>query len=211
MTKKVVDRSLITKRVLPHDQSHQFSNEDCSPDKEQSNTHTCFWCLPSLIFTKRRHKREIAPDGESAEEILKTYRSTPPRRNLCTPECAHCSSATRKNRKKTDDGDELVLAEEGSSTNQDEMVCSICLDTFHIGEQVAWSRMGYCQHVFHYKCILPWAVLGHVRCPVCRLSFWSQRNDTQPCPLCCHTSGAENGPASEMRKSRFCVEHGLCN
>lgn len=63
--------------------------------------------------------------------------------------------------------DELVLAEEGNVTT--ELVCPVCLDAFRVGEEVTWSKLQHCRHVFHYECILPWAVLGHSKCSISNL------------------------------------------
>ena len=160
-------------------------------------------CLSSRCCCKRRQKQTIDPAPESAEEILESYRH-----QMCVVHCNSMRTDTAKNetekeQTRTDCDDELVLAEEGSDINNAEMLCPICIEPFRIGEQVAWSGLGNCRHVFHYECILPWAVLGNVQCPVCRERFWSRKH---PC-IRCHNSGTGNH--SEMRQSRFCVQHGL--
>mmetsp|Transcript_2897 Transcript_2897/g.5588 ORF Transcript_2897/g.5588 Transcript_2897/m.5588 type:complete len:133 (-) Transcript_2897:2961-3359(-) len=112
---------------------------------------------------------------------------------------------TEKKQTKTGCGDELELAEEGSSMNDDAIFCPKCLEPSHVGEQVAWSKMGHCRHVFYYDCILPWALLGNVHCPMWREIFWS-RKIMEQCSLC-HNSGTKRN--SEMKRTRFCVQHGL--
>ena len=58
---------------------------------------------------------------------------------------------------------------------EDGLECTICLSTYQIGETVAWSKLkNGCTHVFHYDCILKWALDGHVHCPICRTLFWSR-------------------------------------
>lgn len=110
-----------------------------------------------------------------------------------------------------DDG--LDLAEEGAinSTTTDTL-CPVCLEAFHIGDEVTWSKLQHCHHVFHYECILPWAVLGHVHCPVCREVFWSRHLQTpSECRICFRLRKNMDGRTEEsvLERSRFCVLHGL--
>jgi hypothetical protein len=52
--------------------------------------------------------------------------------------------------------------------------CSICLDTFTSGEEVAWAKdsgststeVG-CDHIFHRECLISW-LQYHDECPLCR-------------------------------------------
>jgi hypothetical protein len=55
----------------------------------------------------------------------------------------------------------------GKETSEEEKVCTICLETFLPGEQVAVTP---CNHTFHQGCIAPW-VQGHGSCPVCRFAL----------------------------------------
>jgi len=61
--------------------------------------------------------------------------------------------------------------------SDDKQLCPICLCDFEVGESVVWSKLrgisGGCKHVFHHECFVPWAQRGHLRCPVCRDTFWS--------------------------------------
>lgn len=45
--------------------------------------------------------------------------------------------------------------------------CSVCLNHFNVGDELAWSRKLKCQHVFHSDCLIPW-LMKHEECPVCR-------------------------------------------
>eukprot|EP00581_Thalassiosira_minuscula_P018563 CAMPEP_0183733360 /NCGR_PEP_ID=MMETSP0737-20130205/40948_1 /TAXON_ID=385413 /ORGANISM="Thalassiosira miniscula, Strain CCMP1093" /LENGTH=233 /DNA_ID=CAMNT_0025966599 /DNA_START=51 /DNA_END=749 /DNA_ORIENTATION=- len=146
-SRKEVDRSIIKKRVLRHGQSQLFSRDEkyASDDEAVSK--------PSACCCIKRKKRLNAPDPqpagesveicidpapESAEDILKSYRDH--------KMCVECNSMRLNNgengtdvdQSTTGSDDELVRAEEGTNTPNDEMVCPICLEPFHIGEQVAW-------------------------------------------------------------------------
>ena len=54
----------------------------------------------------------------------------------------------------------------------EEKACTVCLETFLPGEQVAITP---CNHMFHQGCIAPW-VKGHGNCPVCRFVLCERRN-----------------------------------
>ena len=59
--------------------------------------------------------------------------------------------------------------------------CVVCLETFEIGDKVAWSK-GHtgCKHVWHVECISSWLrQLKHEECPSCRASLLPelQRSD----------------------------------
>lgn len=56
----------------------------------------------------------------------------------------------------------------------EEKACTVCLETFLPGEQVAVTP---CNHMFHQECIAPW-VKGHGNCPVCRFALCERRNTT---------------------------------
>ena len=43
--------------------------------------------------------------------------------------------------------------------------CTICLNAFHVGENVAELN---CQHRYHRECISRWLVHHQSTCPVCR-------------------------------------------
>ena len=183
--------------VQPHGQGKPCICGDSDPE-DQTKGGTCCW--PRLISrcrSKRAEKHAIRPATESASVMSKT-------RGQENSELQTCVQAVS-------DGDErLELAKEGSSVGGDGIICGICIDYFRVGEKVTCSRMERCRHVFHYECILPWAVLGHLDCPVCRATFWSQgRSESEP-PIFSLCHGAMRWrAASEIRHSQFCVQHGL--
>ena len=187
------------KRVQPHGSEEQRQSEDVdnSTEEEEKDTdedHVS--CLSHLIppCWRRNTKDKVAPD----EDILEKYRA-----KSNNHVCAHFNSMRMDvgHNEIVTDEDELVLAEEGECIVE-EMTCNICLEAFKVGQKVSWSKEG-CQHVFHYDCILPWAILGHVRCPVCRDVYWHRENRG----LCRRRKESES--AIETRKKTFCVVHGL--
>ena len=183
------------KRVLPHGSEEQCQSEDVDNNnteeegKDTKDTHVSYLSLLIPPCWRRNTKDKVAPE----EDILETYRAK-------NHVCAHCNSL-RIHNGVVEDNDELVLAEEGECIAE-EMTCNICLEAFEVGQKVSWSKEG-CQHVFHYDCILPWAVMGNVRCPVCREVYWCREKSR----LCCRRKESES--AIEMRKKTFCVIHGF--
>ena len=50
------------------------------------------------------------------------------------------------------------------------VMCSICLEPFESGEEIAWSKHMKCQHIFHSDCLEQW-LMKHDDCPICRKAF----------------------------------------
>ena len=59
--------------------------------------------------------------------------------------------------------------------NNAENLCSVCLEPFLPGDEVAWSKDLKCQHCFHFDCLNPW-LMKHGDCPVCRTEFLSKKD-----------------------------------
>eukprot|EP00804_Cyclotella_cryptica_P000362 CCRYP_008685-RB/>CCRYP_008685-RB protein AED:0.07 eAED:0.07 QI:1256/1/1/1/0/0/4/117/311 len=202
----VVNRSIVRKKVLPHGQSHCFSERDGNENIDEIQR------KPRIICCCRKPTVSVASLPETATEILDSYK--------LKSYGELRKQARRVHDENNDDGmnncdEELVLAEEGMANSTNDILCPICLDSFHIDEEVAWSKLQHCKHVFHYECILPWAVLGHIHCPVCREVFWSKnRRDHNECMLCQWlktNAETQNSLDAEslLEVSRFCVLHGL--
>lgn len=209
-----VDYLFYLQRVLPHGQSQLFLT---AKDEEISRHAYCSWLGKLQCFSNRAKK-------ETTEEVLETHQS-----KSCSDRlCAQCNLRPEgdKNNQANDnmidtiiEEEDLVLAEEGSNVIDDEIICPICIEPFRIGEKVTWSKNGYCRHVFHYDCIIPWAMLGNVDCPVCRESFWTKKSLVQTCfryhwgyeESECNDRGSHRrrSPPEMMRQSAFCVQHGL--
>lgn len=73
-----------------------------------------------------------------------------------------------KKEESTDDVSETQVSEQDEENAQ--VVCSICLNEYEQGEEIAWSPNKNCEHFFHRACIVEW-LLSHDDCPCCRLDF----------------------------------------
>ena len=184
---------LHAQKVVPHGQSRQF---DCTDDvlggvvPQPQQMKSKFQCC----------RRQKAPN-DTAKSVLESYR--------IKSYCGFHSQSLQHNHSKTMDQDDgLAAVEEGRDPIDN--VCPICLETFHVGDEVSWSKLQHCEceHVFHYECILPWAVLGHVQCPVCREEFWSKQIHSHCCVKLRRSLAYQNEAAS-LERSKFCVIHGL--
>jgi hypothetical protein len=185
---------------LPHGQSQRFDErEENTVNKEHHKTKHSQCCRFS------RSPNTAAAIIESYK--LKTYRELREQKLKRRLQNEHPEPNSQ--------GDELVLAEEGLSNSINDIICPVCLDPFHVGEEVTWSKLQHCRHTFHYECIIPWLVLGHVHCPVCREVFWSRHAQSEKdCVICIKlrrtlASRDETNDGSVLERSRFCVVHGL--
>jgi len=200
--------SAAKKRVLPHGQSCDLDDEG-----DTKNTLCCSSYLCCRFRCKRRQKRALfIPTTESSAE---TFPAEHPTKSFQHRACSNCKSTMR-----TSDSTNIDLDKEHTPDRKDEhpalvkeelntkheISCPICIESFHIGEQVVLSSLGYCQHNFHYACLLEWALLGNLECPVCKQEFWSPR-DTKMQRYLCFVEKLRS--ASETRTCTFCVEHGL--
>ena len=179
---------------------------------------------PTRCCTIRRNRTKIIVRDETARQVLERYhlknleRTTRTRTRFPQPQKACNRGSINATINNSVDADESVLAEEGSLGENSENVCNICLGPYQIGEEVVWSKLqlGHCRHVFHYDCFLPWAVLGNVRCPVCREKFYSHNVNIR-----CRDRVVKfqknvwsrirkvHSKTAEKRRFEFCVVHGL--
>ena len=203
-----IDKSLVRKKVLAHGQSRRFDEVDDNARNDEQHKKTRIIC--SCCCKKQTHPAD--PLQGTAEEILDSYKLKTYRE---LREQAMQRRRQINGMEPSTYDDELVVAEEGVADTSTCILCPICLEPFNIGEEVAWSKLQQCRHVFHYECILPWAVLGHVHCPVCREVFWSRhwhkQKECTVCGLLKSDTTRQNGDAAEsaLETSRFCVIHGL--
>lgn len=49
-------------------------------------------------------------------------------------------------------------------------LCSICVEEYKEGDDIAWSKNEICSHVYHTDCIVAW-LMNHSDCPLCRNDF----------------------------------------
>jgi len=48
--------------------------------------------------------------------------------------------------------------------------CPICIETYQVGEEIAWSKNENCHHAFHLDCIMTWLMKSD-DCPLCRANY----------------------------------------
>jgi hypothetical protein len=75
--------------------------------------------------------------------------------------------ARSSNKKKSPDF--TSSTEEFSSASV--QLCTICLEEYQVGEDIAWSRNPSCHHVYHKNCVLE-LLEDHDECPTCRQSYY---------------------------------------
>ena len=56
--------------------------------------------------------------------------------------------------------------------------CSICLEEYRVGDNIAWSRHPECNHVYHRECIGKW-LESKSSCPICRKPFYRKKKVIQ--------------------------------
>jgi hypothetical protein len=49
-------------------------------------------------------------------------------------------------------------------------LCTICLEEYKAGDEIAWSRNPDCHHVYHTHCVVEW-LMTRTECPICRNSY----------------------------------------
>ena len=64
------------------------------------------------------------------------------------------------------DPDRDITADDSCSQPQ----CPICLETYKVGDNLAWSKKCKYVHVFHEDCIKLW-LKDHNECPLCRVDM----------------------------------------
>ena len=62
---------------------------------------------------------------------------------------------------------------QSQQTQMDHFKCSICLDSYQVGDEIGWSRNPNCHHLFHKKCIIEW-LQRQEHCPLCRHPFYKK-------------------------------------
>lgn len=214
ITKKEVERSVVHKRVLAHGQSHCFDCEH-NQDDECIKEHFCCgnasakFCHPCRSVTqyccRRNQTRAILP--APTDDIKNSNRSDP---TIPQTECAN-TDAEQEQASISD----LEQAEQGLVTValDEELTCPICLEPMKCGEEVAWSKLRKCLHVYHYECITRWLFDGNMHCPVCRDRYW--KRNYSGCEwgenVCTNIIHRKQSDLSDniAKRYRFCEVHGL--
>mmetsp|Transcript_3401 Transcript_3401/g.4522 ORF Transcript_3401/g.4522 Transcript_3401/m.4522 type:complete len:352 (-) Transcript_3401:411-1466(-) len=63
-----------------------------------------------------------------------------------------------------------IYQEDSTSSLHSPRSCPICMELYHEGESVAWSRNEKCHHVFHLDCLMDW-LMENDDCPMCREKY----------------------------------------
>ncbi len=147
--------------VLPHNKAHLMSFDN---NNSTSN------CMEEKGNGKKKSLQVIVEDDQTLnsnsveKDDIKKNRGNP---SVVTPRDAY-------------ECEESEASNNVNKSSDDNPICPICLCQFEVGESVVWSKLqamdGGCKHVFHRECFLPWAKSGHLRCPVCRDTFWSMNS-----------------------------------
>ncbi len=87
-------------------------------------------------------------------------------------------SITRDLTVEENDGDHVSIESQSKAEN----LCSICLEPFMPGDEVAWSKDLNCNHCFHSDCLMPW-LMQHEDCPVCRTALLSKKDFMTRCKI----------------------------
>jgi len=107
--------------------------------------------------------------------------------------------------------------------NDSDLLCPICLESFRIGDCVAWSlRLMTCNHVFHTDCIQEWLGKSQFDCPCCRGDFrgvnnksclpgemhrvFGMKNNHESAS---HRHAANISPYIKRKEGQFCIRQGL--
>lgn len=65
---------------------------------------------------------------------------------------------------------EFFNSDRSSKSSQSQPECSICLDTYEVGDNLACAKTYKCNHVFHEDCIKLW-LKDRNECPLCRANM----------------------------------------
>ena len=133
-------------------------------------------------FLERRNaERELRLQQRQQEEDMKKKKSCPIRRKraisiLLETRTLHNNGMT-EGKFDIEKGEETQLPSflEDDGENkilicEDNIECSICLETFKIGQDLSRSRTRKCEHVFHNECLSTW-LMKNAGCPCCRITL----------------------------------------
>jgi hypothetical protein len=117
---------------------------------------------------KRREviEKKIERKKCAVENIISFHRKS--NSSVCSGG-TQCLDNSTSSSASVDDSERVPKYDLGHNENN-ENICSICLDTFRVGDEVSWSKDLRCHHCFHSDCLIAW-LMKRGECPVCRSSF----------------------------------------
>ena len=72
------------------------------------------------------------------------------------------------------EGEEENIYERNTLFHEQLKTCTICMEPYQVGDEIAWSHNEECQHVFHKNCIVEWLTYD-TNCPLCKKNFYELR------------------------------------
>ena len=72
--------------------------------------------------------------------------------------------------------DTMAIQTDVTSSLYSPKVCPICMETYEVGDDIAWSKNEGCCHAFHLDCISVW-LMENDDCPMCRRDFFEDDNN----------------------------------
>lgn len=216
VTKKEVERSIVRKRVVAHGQSHCF-DFDHVQDDEGVEKHSCCGKIANSCqcrsvaqyCCRRKCSRAIHPTP--IDDVKNSNRPDP---TTSQTECANNTAGVDDAEQGQACISDFDQAEQGLVTValDEEITCPICLEPMKVGEEVAWSKLRRCLHVYHYECITRWLFDGNMYCPVCR-EYWKRNYRECDRENCCtklvYGRQTDLGGNMDTRRYQFCEVHGL--
>ena len=88
--------------------------------------------------------------------------------------------------------------------DNEDMTCTICLESFEVGQDLSFSRDLKCRHCFHSDCLISW-LQKHDECPVCRAVLIEDDGLKDDCDDCDNDSGVEDW----ISRGNFMISNGL--
>lgn len=138
--------------VVPH------GFDDAAPVEQQQVNDPRRTLIENQLLLKKVVASSQKPTKKTdSGDDVKSFRSNHPKSNLII----HC--------RRTDDVNNSAVV----STTTGAKVCTICLEEYKFGDNIAWSRNPLCHHVFHKECLVDYLLTstGTSACPICRNSY----------------------------------------
>jgi len=173
--------------------------------------------VKSNIFTKKVTKMRNNGRIEFAEEsnkISSQEDSSNPNQGSCLVTTLSENDEIECGLKQNDRGCEgkanstsPALDADSDDTNL-EITCSVCLDVFEVGDELAWSQKLTCQHVFHKDCLISW-LMKDDGCPYCRVAMIDDSNTNESEEECAEALVVDSSSSRSTQHGIFTVANGL--